>query len=140
MAAANVADTSNRMFAMYADIRPMGRGVRVCGPALTVKTAMANNLMFHKALSMAQPGDVIVVDCCGDRNQSVCGDVMFRYAKSRGVRSTATVALAIRSPMSAATTRTTSPVVRWVLCRNQPATGPSSISRNCLKQKPGTSM
>ena len=85
MAAANVADASNRMFAMHADIRPMGRSVRVCGPALTVKTAMADNLMFHKALSMAQPGDVIVVDCCGDRNQSVCGDVMFRYAKSRGV-------------------------------------------------------
>lgn len=85
LAAANVADASNRMFAMHAGISPMGRGKRLCGPALTVKTAMADNLMFHKALSIAQPGDVIVVDCCGDMNQSVCGDVMFRYAKSRGV-------------------------------------------------------
>lgn len=82
---ANVADASNRMFAMGANISPLGKGKRLCGPALTVKTAMADNLMFHKALSLAQPGDVIVVDCCGDMNQSVCGDVMYRYAKSRGV-------------------------------------------------------
>lgn len=83
--AANVSDVSNRMFAMGASISPMGKGKRLCGPALTVKTAMADNLMFHKALTLAQPGDVIVVDCCGDTNQSVCGDVMYRYAKSRGV-------------------------------------------------------
>lgn len=83
--AANVGDASNRMFSMNSAIRPLGKGKSICGTAFTVKSAMADNFMFHKALSMAQPGDVIVVDCCGDMNYSVCGDVMYRYAISRGI-------------------------------------------------------
>lgn len=83
--AANVADATNRMFASNADLKPMGKGKKLLGPAFTVKSAMADNFMFHKAISMAQPGDVIVVNACGDRNYSVCGDVMFRYAISRGI-------------------------------------------------------
>ena len=82
---ANISDASSRLFGMCAAIRPMGKGKKVVGPALTVKSSMADNFIFHKALSMAQSGDVIVVNACGDMNQSVCGDVMFRYAQKQGI-------------------------------------------------------
>lgn len=83
--AANVGDVTARLLTMSARIRPMGKARRLLGPALTVHSAMADNFIFHKALSLAQPGDVIVVNAAGDQNYSVCGDVMFRYAMSRGV-------------------------------------------------------
>lgn len=85
LSTANISDATSRLFSMDAGISPIGRTKRVLGTALTVKSAIADNFMFHKALSIAQPGDVIVVNACGDFNYSVCGDVMYRYAMKRGV-------------------------------------------------------
>lgn len=42
-------------------IKPVWRGARVCGRALTVSCPASDNLMLHKAISMAGPHDVIVV-------------------------------------------------------------------------------
>lgn len=83
-AAANISDCTGRLFAMDSRIRPMGRGKLLVGPAFTVNAAMADNLLFHKALLMVQPGDVLVVNACGDRNYSVCGDIMFQIARKAG--------------------------------------------------------
>jgi regulator of RNase E activity RraA len=83
--AANIADVSARLFGMDARISPIGKSRKILGTALTVKSSMADNFIFHKALSLAQPGDVIVVNVCGDTNYSVCGDVMYRYAESRKI-------------------------------------------------------
>ena len=47
--AANIADVTARLFAMDARISPMGRGREILGPALTVKSSMADNFIFHKA-------------------------------------------------------------------------------------------
>jgi regulator of RNase E activity RraA len=55
-----------RMTAGGPRLRPMHNGARMGGPALTVKCRPGDNLMIHKALDMAQPGDVIVVDAGGD--------------------------------------------------------------------------
>jgi len=82
---ANIADVTGRLFAMDARISPMGKAKKLLGQALTVRSSIADNFIFHKALSLAQPGDVIVVNACGDTNHSICGDVMFRFAISRGV-------------------------------------------------------
>lgn len=82
---ANIGDATARLLTMDARLRAMGRGTRLLGSALTVHSALADNAMFHKALSMAKEGDVIVVNASGDCNHSVCGDVMYRYAISRGV-------------------------------------------------------
>lgn len=80
---ANISDCTNRMFAMNSKIKPMGRCSSLLGTAFTLKTAMADNLLFHQSLLMAQPGDIIVVDVSGDENYSVCGDIMFQIAISR---------------------------------------------------------
>ena len=48
----------------------------MCGPALTVKVRPGDNLMIHKAILMAQPGDVLVVDGGGDLTQALMGGNM----------------------------------------------------------------
>jgi regulator of RNase E activity RraA len=74
-----------RMTAGGARLRPYHKGARLGGPALTVKARPGDNLMIHKALDMAQPGDVIVVDAGGDLTNSLFGEIMVSYAMKRGL-------------------------------------------------------
>lgn len=80
---ANVSDCMTRMTAGGPRLRPMHRGGRLGGPALTVKCRPGDNLMIHKALDLAQPGDVIVVDAGGDLTNSLFGEIMVSYAAKR---------------------------------------------------------
>lgn len=73
---ANVSDCMSRMTAGGARLRPMHAGGRMAGPALTIKTRPGDNLMIHKALQLAQPGDVIVVDAGGDLTNALIGEIM----------------------------------------------------------------
>lgn len=82
---ANVSDCMTRMFAGGPRLRPMHGGAPMAGPAFTVKTRPGDNLMIHKALDMAQPGDVIVVDAGGDLTNSLFGELMLSYAITRKV-------------------------------------------------------
>ena len=82
---ANISDSMSRMTAGGARLRPMHAGGALAGPALTVKTRPGDNLMIHKALDIAEPGDVIVVDAGGDLTNSLFGELMLSYAVKRGV-------------------------------------------------------
>lgn len=64
---------------------PGGRWPRVAGPALTVRTRPGDNLVVHRALDLAQPGDVLVVDGGGSLERAVLGELMTRYAVTRGL-------------------------------------------------------
>lgn len=83
--AANLSDVMARTVGGGARMRPMHLGRTMAGPALTVKTRPGDNLMIHKALMMAQPGDVIVVDAGGDLTNALIGEIMVAEAVSRGV-------------------------------------------------------
>ncbi len=48
----------------------------LCGPAVTVRVRPGDNLMIHKALTMVQPGDVLVIDGGGDVSQALVGGLM----------------------------------------------------------------
>lgn len=82
---ANVSDCMSRLTAGGARLRPMHAGGRMAGPALTIKTRPGDNLMIHKALEMAKPGDVIVVDGGGDLTNSLVGEIMIGMAAKRGL-------------------------------------------------------
>ena len=82
---ANVSDMMARMTAGGARLRPMHAGGVLAGPALTVKTRPGDNLMIHKALMMAEPGDIIVVDAGGDLTNSLIGEIMATEAVAAGV-------------------------------------------------------
>ncbi|HEY4276079.1 MAG TPA: RraA family protein [Rhizomicrobium sp.] len=49
---------------------------QMCGIAVTVRARPGDNLMIHKALAIAEPGDIIVVDGAGDLSQAVFGGLM----------------------------------------------------------------
>jgi RraA family protein len=80
---ANISDCMTRMTAGGPALRPMHKSGYLVGPALTVKCRPGDNLMIHKALAMAQPGDVIVVDAGGDLTNSLFGELMVTTAISR---------------------------------------------------------
>src|SRR3569833_1280894 len=82
---ANVSDVMSRMAAGGARLRPMHAGGSMAGPALTVRTRPGDNLMLHKALMLAEPGDVIVVDGGGDLVNSLIGELMLSHAMKIGV-------------------------------------------------------
>lgn len=85
MVTAHLSDNMNRMVAAGAALRPMHRGGKLCGPAFTVKVAPGDNLMVHKAIDAAAPGDVIVVDAGGELTHAIIGDIMASHAEKRGV-------------------------------------------------------
>jgi regulator of RNase E activity RraA len=80
---ANVSDCMTRLTAAGPRLRPMHKGGRLGGPALTVKCRPGDNLMIHKALDLAVPGDVLVVDAGGDLTNSLFGELMLSYAMRR---------------------------------------------------------
>ena len=87
--AADVPDISERVGAMYTmdgRIRPAYMPIRkAVGPAFTVKVPPGDNLMVKKALQMAAPGDIIVIDARGHENWAVGGANMAVQACRRGV-------------------------------------------------------
>ena len=85
MVTAHLSDNMNRRVAGGSALQPMHRGGKLCGPALTVKVAPGDNLMVHKAIDIAAPGDVIVVDAGGVVTQAIIGDIMTSLAEKRGV-------------------------------------------------------
>ena len=82
---ANVSDCMSRLTAGGSRIRPMHKSGQLAGPALTVKTRPGDNLMLHKAIDLAEPGDIIVCDAGGDLTNSLMGELMLSHALKRGV-------------------------------------------------------
>ena len=82
---ANVSDCMLRLTAGGSRIRPMHKSGQLAGPALTVKTRPGDNLMLHKAIDIAEPGDIVVCDAGGDLTNSLMGELMLAHAVKRGV-------------------------------------------------------
>lgn len=82
---ANVSDVMHRVTAAGPSLRPMHASGGMAGVALTVRCRPGDNLMLHKAIDMAQPGDVIVCDAGGDLTNSLMGELMLAYAVKRRV-------------------------------------------------------
>ena len=82
---ANVSDSMGRLNAAGPRLRPMHAAGGMAGVALTVRSRPGDNLMLHKAIDMAVPGDVIVVDAGGDLTNALMGELMLAYAVRRGV-------------------------------------------------------
>ena len=83
--AANIGDVVHRMQTMRGGFRAFGGRLAVAGPAFTVKARPGDNLMLHRAIDLAEPGDVIVVDAGGDLGIATTGELMVGWAAKRGV-------------------------------------------------------
>jgi regulator of RNase E activity RraA len=81
-----VSDLMNRLYTMAPEIENVTHpDLRILGPACTVKVFPGDNLMVHKSLDIAQPGDVIVVDAGSSSMNGVLGDLISTKARFRGV-------------------------------------------------------
>lgn len=81
---ANLDDCMGRIAAVDAGLKNLNR-TPLLGVAFTVRCPAGDNLMFHKALDLAQPGDILVIASGGSMSRSLCGEIMATYAKSRGL-------------------------------------------------------
>jgi regulator of RNase E activity RraA len=82
----SISDRMNRLYTMAPGIRNLtDEGLRILGPACTVKVYPGDNLMVHKALDVAQPGDVVVVDTSMSTMTAVLGDLVSTKARHRGL-------------------------------------------------------
>lgn len=81
----NIGDMMNRLFNMHSEIKAYGEVTSLVGPAFTIKAPEGDNLFFHIALEMAEPGDIIVVDSSGCMSRALCGEMMYNYAKNKGI-------------------------------------------------------
>ncbi len=83
---ADVSDLMNRLYAVSSEIRPVtDPRLRLVGPALTVKVFPGDNLMVHKCLDLAEPGDVVLIDASASHSNAVLGDTISVKARHRGI-------------------------------------------------------
>jgi RraA family protein len=82
---ANIGDVMNRMQSLSGTFHAYGGRKRVVGPAFTVKARSGDNLLLHRAVDMAEPGDVIICDGNADLTVALMGDLMLGHAAKRGI-------------------------------------------------------
>src|ERR1700733_3377558 len=82
----DISDMLNRLYAVDPGISSLtGKHHRLCGPACTVKVFPGDNLMVHKSLDVAKPGDIVVIDAGASDMNAVLGDLVSTKAKHRGI-------------------------------------------------------
>lgn len=66
-------------------LAPVNRSpVAMVGNAVTVRVRAGDNLLIHKALTILEAGDVLLVDGEGDITRALVGELMMTTAKLRG--------------------------------------------------------
>ncbi|WSQ14689.1 DUF1932 domain-containing protein [Streptomyces sp. NBC_01231] len=85
VATANIGDAVDRLALLDSGVRPLWPGARAIGRALTVWTRAGDNQAIHKAIKVAAPGDLIVVNGEGDTSRALIGELIAERAKARGV-------------------------------------------------------
>ncbi len=63
----------------------LAAGRVVAGPALTVRTRPGDNLVVHKAIDLARPGEVLVVAAGGGTDRAIIGGLLGYYAATKGI-------------------------------------------------------
>ena len=82
---ATVHEAFNRRGLLAPRMRPISEGWAIAGPAVTSLNHPGDNLMVHAALSVCQPGDVLVVATTVPSNLGLIGDLIAEQAKVRGL-------------------------------------------------------
>ena len=82
LASSNLADAMGRFNFIDSAIRSRSR-LPLCGLAVTVICRPGDNLMVHKALQVAEPGDIVVVNTCGGNTSAVFGELMCHAAVAK---------------------------------------------------------
>jgi regulator of RNase E activity RraA len=85
-ASPQIADSMSRFGSMDSGIRPVWKSPRIIGAALTVWCHAGDNLMIHKAISLAELGDILVVNTQGVVDSAPFGELLATSAVLKGIR------------------------------------------------------
>lgn len=77
--------TGNVRSAMGSGIEPLYEGIDLAGSAVTVTVEPGDNLIIHKAITLAEPGDVLVVDANGYTEAGHVGELMCASCQANGL-------------------------------------------------------
>jgi len=80
--AAILADVAGRRGTMNGRIAPIAPEMKLAGPAYTVEVRGGDNLMIHTAITLAKPGDILVIDGKADRTCALMGAIMINACKA----------------------------------------------------------
>ena len=81
--AATLHEASGQLGALPSAIKPVTPDLKLCGPAVTVLSPPSDNLWLHRAIYVAQPGDILVVDVGGFSEAGYWGEIMTHAAIAR---------------------------------------------------------
>lgn len=82
---ATVHEALGKKGALPSAIKPVAKGMKLCGPAFTVNSPPMDNLLMHEALAQAKLGDVLVVTVSGHYEAGYWGEIMAVAAQARGI-------------------------------------------------------
>jgi len=68
------------------DIRAVLPGKRVAGTAVTLRIPNADSTMLHYLTQLVRPGDIVLIDRCGDTRHACWGGVITNTMKMAGVK------------------------------------------------------
>lgn len=89
VATSNLVDALGGTGALHHSIKPLGVAdglpFKFCGSAITALCGPSDNLALFAALSIAQPGDVIIAGTEAFEGAAVAGDLVLGMAKNKGV-------------------------------------------------------
>lgn len=78
-------DVMDRLNAMEAAISPVSSRTELAGTAVTVDCMVGDNLLPHKAIEIAEPNDVLVIDAQSHEDTAVWGDIMTQACVKRDI-------------------------------------------------------
>lgn len=83
---ATIHEAQQRVGQLKPYLRPIYKGRRVAGSAVTVLLQPGDNWMMHVVMELLQPGDIVVAACTTDNTDGFFGDLLATSAKSQGAK------------------------------------------------------